>query len=1130
MSEFVMGARLEMTDAFRSPMSDAAKATEEFKRTTESTNNAVGSFVNTTTASTQATQQFTDALQETASAVQDTNDATQEATGNINSWKAAIQQFNRGTENLKNLPNTIRQIARSRLDSLETSFIGTRLQAGLLVGSIKSIAKTKISNAVNSFKEFKNTVTEGKSGLAGITTGIKNVGKISIANTYNTMKNLTSKFKEFAGTKISNVANKLKEFKNNATGGETGVKGLWNALKKAASVSFSAVHSGISKVGSLAATAGSKVAKGFGGLAMGTVKGLGVATGALAAGTAAAAAGIYKLAKMASDLSESENVVSATFGEDSVAGMKKWAQGMADAAGISETSATTWVGSMGAMLKTSGIAQKELPGMSQSLVKLSGDLASFYNLDNEEAWNKIRSGISGETEPLKQLGINMSVANLEAYALSKGITKSYNAMSQAEQTQLRYNYLMGVTADAQGDFAKTLDSSLSNQLRVLGLNFKTAGTNLGKIFMPAVLGGAKALNGFLKEANAVLVDGWQDGDADKLAKIFTTMLDTGVKALEKGLPNVVNTMVPIINTFAGALLKALPAVVPVLLKGSIQVFTSLIDLIKSNTQPLVSLAVSIVTNLASFLIDAIPEIVLVGASMILGFVQGLAKQLPQIVPQAVRAIENLVSGLMSNIDAIVLAGIDILNGLISGLVQNLPLLLGAAMRLILSVVTGLLNNIQLIINCALNLVQALVTGLIQNIPLLLQGALQLIMGIVNGLVSNIQLIIDGAIALVNALVTGIVQNLPMIVQAAVQVVIALALGLIQAIPQLVEAVPQLVFGIIDVILSTDWLAVGWEIVKGIGKGLFDGIKNFFGGGEKGGQEAAQGAATGLTNNMGTVNAASQATADTLTNGLKPDYTAINGYGAVASTSLAEGFTANSATAIEAASNSGLNAMTGLAQSFTANSTVAVDAASTTGLNVMTGLSTGLTNNIGLTNSAATEVTTDITNTFNDIDLFDSGKNAMEGLNNGLLSMRSTLMTTARGMANSIRNEINSALDIHSPSRVMEESGEFTGEGLILGINKMINKVKEAARGLSDSTLEPFATSSASQNVISPTGSVATPTTKKDGLRIQIENIILSDVGNKDPKELVAEILKMLYEALSGADEVLSAGEMEALLT
>lgn len=107
------------------------------------------------------------------------------------------------------------------------------------------------------------------------------------------------------------------------------------------------------------------------------------------------------------------------------------------------------------MLKSSGVAQNAASDMSVALAGLAGDIASFYNIDTDTAFYKIRAGISGEIEPLKQLGINMSVANMSAYALANGITKSWTSMTQAEQATLRYNYLMSVTKDAQGDFART---------------------------------------------------------------------------------------------------------------------------------------------------------------------------------------------------------------------------------------------------------------------------------------------------------------------------------------------------------------------------------------------------------------------------------------------------------------------------------------------------------------------------------------------------------------------------------------------------------------------------------------------------------------------------------------------------
>jgi len=198
--------------------------------------------------------------------------------------------------------------------------------------------------------------------------------------------------------------------------------------------------------------------------------------------------------KLASDIQEVQNVIDVTFGSGA-AKIEEFARSASGAFGLSELAAKQYAGTMGAMLKSSGLATDQAREMSVALAGLAGDIASFYNLDTDTAFEKIRAGISGETEPLKQLGINMSVANLEAYALSKGITKSYNAMSQAEQVVLRYNYLLSTTADAQGDFART-SGSFANQVRLLQLNFDQLRIAVGNAIIPvaqAVLPGINAM-------------------------------------------------------------------------------------------------------------------------------------------------------------------------------------------------------------------------------------------------------------------------------------------------------------------------------------------------------------------------------------------------------------------------------------------------------------------------------------------------------------------------------------------------------------------------------------------------------------------------------------------------------------
>ena len=186
---------------------------------------------------------------------------------------------------------------------------------------------------------------------------------------------------------------------------------------------------------------------------------------------------------VASDLNEVQNVVDTTFGTDGAIKINEWARNAAESFGESELQAKQFTSTLGAMFKSMGVGQADMEEMSMSLAGLAGDMASFYNLDPTEAFEKLRSGISGETEPLKQLGINMSVANLEAFALSEGITKAYTSMTQAEQATLRYQYIMSATADAQGDFADTSDS-LANQQRILQLEIQTLAAEIGQDLMP----------------------------------------------------------------------------------------------------------------------------------------------------------------------------------------------------------------------------------------------------------------------------------------------------------------------------------------------------------------------------------------------------------------------------------------------------------------------------------------------------------------------------------------------------------------------------------------------------------------------------------------------------------------------
>ncbi|MEG1083982.1 MAG: hypothetical protein RSE04_06030 [Hydrogenoanaerobacterium sp.] len=1132
MSEFVMGAKLELTDNFSSPMSAAAQASNAFSTDTNAVSQSVRGLSGNIGGITQSVNSFADTLENATTATENVVAPIEQATQGVNRWKASMQEFNRGTETLKTLPGTIKQIASQKLDGLQNSIISTRLQASGLLGGLQAVAHSKLDGVKSSFKEFRDTVTEGKSGLSGFATGLKNIGKISIANTVSTVKSLGDRVKDFAGTKLSGIINSFKQFKERATGGEKGVKGLWNATKSFARTSLTGIHNSIKKVGELAVAAGKQVTQQLGGAFTAVSKGVGIAVGAAATAVGAL---VVQSVKAFANYEQLTGGVETLF-KGSAGLVQQYANNAFKTAGLSANAYMETVTSFSASLlqsvggdteKAARFADVAISDMADNANKMGTSMDMIQNSyqgfakQNYTMLDNLKLGYGGTKEEMQRLLTDAGKLSGTKFDLS-----SYADIVTAIHT-VQEN--MGITGTTAKEAEKTISGSAASMKAAWGnmLVSLTTGGESFDVCVDNLVASVKTFGDNIMPAVTKALTG--------VGKLVESLAPT----IAKELPGLLNSVIPQLlsatTAIVGSLANALPGLVlsvaPALLSGVTTIFKNLMGIIKQNKQPLISLAVDIATSLVSFLIGAIPEIIIVGAEMLVGFVQGIAKQIPTIVPQAVKAIETLVNGLMSNLDSLIVAGLDIINGLILGIIQNLPLILGAAMKLIQSVVTGLVNNIQLIINCALNLVQALFTGLIQNIPLLLQGALQLIMSIVNGLVNNIQLIVDGALTLVNALVLGITQNLPAIIQAAVQVVIALAIGLIQAIPQLIAAVPQLVMGIIDTIMHTNWLKVGWDIVSGIGKGLFDGIKGLFnGGGKEGGQAIAEGTATGLNSNVGSVTAASQTTANAITTGLQPDFTAISGYGATATSGLATGLATGAETLNTTAATMGTDAMTNLSTSFTSAAPIAVAAAAQTGTETVTGLSTGITDSMGLATDASKNVVTGVTDTFSGIDLYSCGTNAMEGFNNGINAMRSTIMATANDIANSVKTTINSALDIHSPSRVLEESGEFTGEGLAVGITKMINRVKSAAQGLSDATVEPFATQTTTAGAISASGVTAAPPSKREGLKIAIENIILQDVGNKDPKALVAEILQMLYDALSGADEVLSAGEMGALLT
>jgi len=194
--------------------------------------------------------------------------------------------------------------------------------------------------------------------------------------------------------------------------------------------------------------------------------------------------------KLGSDLTEVQNVVDTAFPSMSNQA-DAFAKSAMESFGLSETMAKKFMGTFGAMSNSFGFTEKEALEMSETLTGLAGDVASFYNLDPTEAYTKIKSVFTGETETLKDLGVVMTQAALDQYALANGYGKTTAKMSEQEKVALRYAFVQDQLSMATGDFIKTQDS-WANQTRIMSLRFQSLKASLGKgfiaVFKPIIKG------------------------------------------------------------------------------------------------------------------------------------------------------------------------------------------------------------------------------------------------------------------------------------------------------------------------------------------------------------------------------------------------------------------------------------------------------------------------------------------------------------------------------------------------------------------------------------------------------------------------------------------------------------------
>lgn len=490
---------------------------------------------------------------------------------------------------------------------------------------------------------------------------------------------------------------------------------------------------------------------------------LGQKLGLVSAGAGAALGGMVKYA---SDTEEATNKVNVAFGKSSKV-VEKFANTSLKQFGIAKGSAMDMAALFGDMGTSMGLSQKEAAKMSTSLVGLAGDLASFKNIGIDQATTALNGIFTGETESLKTLGIVMTQTNLDAYALANGFGKTTSEMTQSELVALRYAYVMDMTKNAHGDFARTSDGT-ANSLRVFKESLKELSANFGEVMLPYVSKAVGVMNKFVQAISKapapvkLLVVGFMGllAVASPVLIIFgQMMIGVGnVITVFNKLSPALKTASNNIKTFSSSALASTAATVrDTAAKGVNAVATSKVGTAASSSAKKVLMFASAhkVAMIAALGLAA-PIIALAGYMLTTGAsAEETAAMITAFADKLSLMITQFANQLPAMIDAIMPAITQTVNAIVAAIPALIPVLIQAGIKLFMALVNSLNEIIPPLVAALPKIVQAVVQALPVLIPALIKAGVTLFTALVKAIPKVVKVLIKSLPQIVKAIKTGL---------------------------------------------------------------------------------------------------------------------------------------------------------------------------------------------------------------------------------------------------------------------------------------------------------------------------------------------------------------------------------------
>lgn len=451
----------------------------------------------------------------------------------------------------------------------------------------------------------------------------------------------------------------------------------------------------------------------------------------------------------ASDFDENLNKIDVAFG-NSASEVKAWADTATESFGLSMNQALEATSLFGDMATSMGISQGEVASMSTSLAGLAGDLASFKNIGIDQAMTALNGVFTGETESLKQLGIVMTETNLQEFANGLGLV--YDDMTQAEKVQLRYNYVMEMSKNAIGDYARTSDGT-ANSMRTFQASVENLATTLGQNLLPIV-------TPIIQKATE-MVNTFAAADP-KLQQLVLKI--AGIAAVAGPVLIVLGKLISSFGIVTGAVGSMTKAISGIKNIGSIfSAITSPVGLAVAAVIALVAAFAYLMTMNEEFRTSVMSTLSVIGESLM-----PVLQTIGQLLTSIGSILVNVLAGALTQLAPILAQMVTFIGSLVQIVAPLVNMLIQSLVPVITQIITSVSNIVSAIIPPLIDILSAVmdaIESILPPIQSVLEAAIEAISSIINAIgpivgivgecVSGIMVIVSPIVSFIGDIISGI---------------------------------------------------------------------------------------------------------------------------------------------------------------------------------------------------------------------------------------------------------------------------------------------------------------------------------------------------------------------------------------